>query len=404
MLVGVDVASVDRVAALVRRSPRFAARVFTDQEQRDCSMREERWASTWAAKEATRKLFAAAGAAMPAFIDVEVLRSAGTPPRLRVRNSGTDIALSLSHDAGLAAAVVASDGLLRADNQDTVHDILLPARPDDGHKGTFGRVLVIAGSRGFTGAPVLTALGAARGGAGLITLCVPESIYTIVAGRVLEVMPMPIPDAGSGVLQKDGSGALADQIAKSDAVVIGPGLGTAPDTADALLSLLPTLRCPAVADADALNIVAERGFDWRSAQDVVITPHPTEMARLVRSETAVVQQDRAGVATSYARDHGVTVVLKGSGTVVAAPDGRTYVDPHHVVALATGGTGDVLAGLVGAMLAQGLDGFDAAVAAVTIHAHAGLRVQAKRGRAGGLASDVLDELPAAQEQLRRYLL
>jgi NAD(P)H-hydrate epimerase len=124
------------------------------------------------------------------------------------------------------------------------------------------------------------------------------------------------------------------------------------------------------------------------------------MARLAHLETAAVQGDRLATATSYARKHGVVVVLKGSNTVVAAPDGRVHVDEHRVVALATGGTGDVLAGLCGAMAAQGLDGFEAAVAAVTVHAEAGLRVQAVRGRAGALASDLLEELPAAQERLR----
>jgi NAD(P)H-hydrate epimerase len=145
--------------------------------------------------------------------------------------------------------------------------------------------------------------------------------------------------------------------------------------------------------------------DWRrSGQPLVLTPHPAEMGRLARIATREVQADREGVARRYAAERGVVVVLKGAHTVVAAPDGRLHVDAHPgIVALASGGTGDVLAGLVGALLATGLDPFDAAVAGVTVHAEAGTWVQRERGRAGALASDLLDALPAAQERLRRAL-
>jgi hydroxyethylthiazole kinase-like uncharacterized protein yjeF len=404
MLVGVDVVSVERIATVVERNPRFIARVYTPRERADCSGRPQRLASTWAAKEAVRKLHAAAAETIPAFSRIEVVRSAGRPPRLRVHGADIRISLSLSHDAGIAAAVVAFENAEDLAPLHLAEVVRLPDRPDDGHKGTFGRVLVIAGSRGFTGAPVLAGLGAARGGAGLVTLCVPEAIYSIVATRCLEVMPLPLPDAGSGALRPEMLEALEDPIAKADSVVIGPGVGRALETGDAIVTLVGSLPCPAVVDADALNIVAEREVAWRrGGSPIVITPHPAEMGRLARLETAVVQSDRERVATSYAREHGVTVVLKGSGTIVASPDGRTFVDSHRVVALATGGTGDVLAGLLGALIAQGLDLFDAAVAAVTIHAEAGLRVQALRGRAGALASDVIEALPAAQERIRRAL-
>ncbi len=157
-------------------------------------------------------------------------------------------------------------------------------------------------------------------------------------------------------------------------------------------------------DADALNIVAASGFDWKlTRQTNVVTPHPAEMGRLAAMTTDAVQADRVGTAERYAQQHGVVVVLKGAETVVAAPGMPTHVDHHSVVALATGGTGDVLAGLIGSMLAQGLAPRDAAVAGVSIHAEAGLMVQARRGRAGALASDVIDALPAAQERLRRAL-
>ena len=405
MHVGVDVASIDRVAAVVSRSPRFVARVYTDAEQRDCAGKAMRWATTWAAKEAVRKLMAAAGSAMPAFRAVEVVRSDTYGPRVRIAGRDTDIALSLSHESGLGVAVAAMAPGDVATALDTVPvDLVLPARPDDAHKGTFGRVLVIAGARGYTGAPQLAALGAARSGAGLVTVCVPESIYAVVAARCLEVMPAPLPDRGVGVLTSEALETLEERLATADAVVLGPGVGRAYETAVVVARLIERLPCPAVVDADALNIAAAQPVDWRSSgQPVVLTPHPAEMGRLAGVETAVVQAERERTARDYAQAHGVTVVLKGAQTVIAAPDGRIHTDSHRVVALASGGTGDVLAGVIGGLLAQGLDPVAAAIAGVNVHAIAGMRVQAKRGRAGGLASDVLDELPQAQEQIRRAL-
>ena len=404
MLVGVDVTSIERVGAAVARNPRFIARIYTPHEQSACAGKPQRWASSWAAKEAVKKLYSSGGDAMPAYRDIEVVRSRGRPPRIRVRGEETNIALSLTHDAGVAIAVAVRRGRGGTERPDLPEGLRLPDRPDDGNKGTFGRVVVVAGARGYTGAPQLAAMGAARGGAGLVRVCVPEGIYAIVAAHSLEVMPVPLPDGGAGVLSRDALGTLQEHLRTADAVVIGPGIGRAQETENLLFEVLRSLPSPAVVDADALNLVAARQFDWHAcAQPVVITPHPAEMARLAGLETAVVQSDRTGLARSYARDHGVIVVLKGAETVVASPAGKVHVDTHRVVALATGGTGDVLAGLIGSLLAQGLDAFDAAVAGVTIHAEGGLIVQARRGRAGGLASDLLEALPAAQERIRQAM-
>ncbi|MBV8527183.1 MAG: NAD(P)H-hydrate dehydratase [Candidatus Dormibacteraeota bacterium] len=405
MILGVDVASIARIEQALQRHPRFADRIFTAAEQRYCGAKAERWASRWAAKEAVRKLYGSARAyPLPWMHEIEVVRGGGAP-RLRVRGADTSIALTLTHDAGVAIAVVAAESLADATVRLTAPPgMVLAARPDDGNKGTFGRVVVVAGARGFTGAPQLAALGAARGGAGLVTLCVADGIYPIVAGRMLEVMPAPLPDSGTGTLTSEGLDAVREHAQGASALVIGPGLGRAPATVDAVLTILRTLPCPTVVDADGLNIAAASDFDWHQApHPVVLTPHPAEMARLLHSDTQSVQRDRQTVAVQFARERNVVLVLKGAETVIAAPDGRVHVDSHRVVALASGGTGDVLAGLLGSMLAQGLDPFDAAVAAVTVHANAGLLVEARRGRAGAIASDVIDALPEAQERLRRAI-
>jgi NAD(P)H-hydrate epimerase len=281
----------------------------------------------------------------------------------------------------------------------------LPARPAAAHKGTFGTVVVIAGAVGTAGAAVLAGRGAARAGAGLVRVCVPDGVFPTVATLCLELMAHPLGESGTSWLDAAGVAALRQtHLPVADAAVIGPGLGRAPATQAALLELLTSLTVPTVVDADALNLAAAARFDWRSCPaPLVLTPHPAEMARLAGLSTAEVQADRAGLAAGFAAEHGVTLVLKGAETVVAAPDGRLHVDRHQTVALATGGTGDVLSGVCGAMLAAGLDGFDAAVAAVTIHAEAGCLVEAERGRAGAVAGDVVEMLPAAQERLRRAL-
>jgi hydroxyethylthiazole kinase-like uncharacterized protein yjeF len=333
-----------------------------------------------------------------------VVRRRGGAPQVHVRGVPTDIALSLTHDGGLAIAVAVDRGPRRRTLPAPPDGLVLADRPEDGHKGTFGRVLVIAGSKAFTGAPRLAAMGAARGGAGLVEVCIPEAIHAIVAAGCLEVMPTALPDAGTGTLHLDAVPTVRERLRGADALVVGPGLGRAPEKVSALLEILVRLPCPAVVDADALNIIAASGFDWRSSgQTNIATPHPAEMGRLAGMATEAVQADRLGTAERYAREHGVVVVLKGAETVVAASGFPTHVDRHHIVALATGGTGDVLAGLIGSMLAQGLGPRDAAVAGVSIHAQAGLMVQARRGRAGALASDVIDTLPAAQELLRAAL-
>lgn len=408
--IGVDITSIQRIAGVLQRRPRFAEKIFTATERRRCGAKIERFASRWAAKEAVKKLCGSRGVPIPTYRSIEVVNRRGGAPMIRIGGMDTDIALTLTHDAGLAIAVAATadDGLWGAPALPPPPGLRLPERPADGHKGTFGTVTLIAGSPGTAGAAVLAALGAARGGAGKVRLCVPDAIYATVAPMCLEVMAQALPadeNGTTGLGRRAVAGLLEMQLGDASAVVVGPGLGRDPGTEMALADLLPAITtAPLVVDADGLNIAAAQGFDWhRCNRPVVITPHPAEMARLVGTDIGAVQGDRDGVASRYATQCGVVVVLKGAGTVVAAPDGRSHVDGHRTVALATGGTGDVLAGLCGAMLAGGLDVFDAAVAAVTIHAEAGCIVESQRGRAGGLAGDVVDALPVAQERLRRTL-
>jgi hydroxyethylthiazole kinase-like uncharacterized protein yjeF len=407
--VGVDVATVSRVAAVAERRRRFLQRIYTSRERARCEGHPERLATRWAAKEAVKKLLGSLGEyPLPLYKEIEVVNRRGGAPAALVRGVDRGIALTLTHERDLAIAVatlvVAEDPLSLPPAAPLPEGLELPPRPAEGHKGTFGTVVVVAGAYGFTGAAYLSSMGAARGGAGLIRVCVPQAIYAVLAGKCVEVMAHPLPDGGRGAFGDESLDELRrEHLPHADALVIGPGLGQHAPTQHAVVELLHTLPRPSVVDADGLNIAAAHDVDWgRSGQPIVVTPHPAEMGRLAGIDTAAVQADRLGVARRFARERGVVVVLKGAHTVVAAPDGRVWTDAHEgIVALAGGGTGDVLAGLLGAMLAGGLDPFAASVAAVTVHAEAGVAVQRERGRAGALASDLLDALPAAQERLRR---
>ena len=277
---------------------------------------------------------------------------------------------------------------------------LLPTRDPDGHKYTFGRVVCVAGSHDYLGAALLTVTGAARGGAGVVTLAVPHWMWPVVAGRVPEVVTLALWGDENGVdLEAD---RAFDDIAakKPNALVVGPGLLQTDGYRSLLLTLLRTPGEPMVIDGGGLTLLASSP-DWAVSirRPCVLTPHAGEFARLTGAEVPRVDDARLSRALKAAKDYGQTVVLKGPRTVVAAADGRAAVAPFANAALATAGSGDVLAGLIGALLAQGVHPFDAACLGVYLHGRAGERLSMRLGNAGVLASDIAQELPATRHEL-----
>lgn len=306
-----------------------------------------------------------------------------------VEHTGLLAIVDIGIPAAAVAAVAPRTALLEA--QDVGR--LLRPRGGDTHKGTYGHVLVVAGARGKTGAALLACEAAARSGAGLTTLAVPAALQELVEARVREVMTTALPDGdGGGAALGDGH-ALDAATAGKAAVVCGPGLGVTDDTRALVGHLVRRCAQPLVLDADALNAVAGTGVLRGRIGPTVVTPHPGEMARQLGTDTATVQADRLGAARRLARDQGVTVVLKGARTIVANPDGSAAICPTGNPGMASGGMGDVLSGVVGALLAQGLDAPDAAALAVFAHGLAGDGVARRRGQVGLLARDVLEELP-----------
>jgi NAD(P)H-hydrate epimerase len=277
----------------------------------------------------------------------------------------------------------------------------MPDRPAESNKGTFGTVVVVAGSPEFPGAAILCALGALRGGAGKVKAL---SSGAGVASAPPELIRVPVSSSGASL----GSQAIRDAKAALDsaqAVVCGPGLGQSPATGDLLRELFEVsqaARWGLVLDADALNVCAsDSELRQLIPHRTVLTPHPLEAARLAGVEVAGIEGNRQGAAQALARELGAVLVLKGAGTVVADPKGRSWVDDHATSALATGGTGDVLAGLIAALLAQGLEPFEAARSGVFLHGEAGTRLARLRGRAGILASEVADSFVEVAEAVRR---
>jgi NAD(P)H-hydrate epimerase len=276
----------------------------------------------------------------------------------------------------------------------------LPTRPSVAHKGNFGRVLIIAGSRGMTGAASLAGEAALRSGAGLVTVAVPETLHDIMEVKLTEAMTIPLPDTGSGSLSREALQHILRILKNMDVLAIGPGLSQAPETITLVRELIPSIKIPFVLDADALNALAgEVGILSKLQAPAVITPHPGEMARLMGSAPKDVQEDRIGSAVKAATSWNVVTLLKGSRTVVAAPDGAVYINPTGNPGMATGGSGDVLTGIIASLIAQGLKPVRAAAAGAYLHGLAGDLAVREKGMMGLIAGDIISALPAASKEL-----
>ena len=276
-----------------------------------------------------------------------------------------------------------------------IRQLFVP-RPVDSNKGLYGHVLVVGGSFGKSGAPAMAGLGSYRSGAGLVTVAVPKSALVAVASVRPELMTEPVEETANGWLRFSESGPLLELAKKMTVLAIGPGLGTGDDPVRLVKTLYEQAAIPAVVDADALNALAS---DLPYTSKIrILTPHPGEMGRLIRKPVKEVQADRIGNAERLAASSGATVVLKGDRTVIAFPDGETWINPTGSPSMATGGTGDVLTGMVAGLVAQHPKDWKRAVlAAVWLHGRCG-ELGAKRwGEESMLATDLLEHAPRGDE-------
>jgi NAD(P)H-hydrate epimerase len=284
------------------------------------------------------------------------------------------------------------------------HDVAaqLPARRADTHKGTYGHVLVVAGSPGKTGAGALASVAALRTGAGLVSFALPHTLNAAMEAKLTEVMTIPLPEPEPGVLGGEATKRLIAWLEGKSALILGPGIGTHPETVRCVHEVLRQVRLPTVLDADGLNALVtapERTGDMRAA--LVLTPHPGELARLRHTTTAAIQADRLAAAQAAAHACQAVVVLKGAHTVIAEPEGTLYINLTRNPGMATAGSGDVLSGMIGALLGQGCPASMAARLAVYTHGLAGDLAAATCGQRSLTAGDLVETLPRAFQQLEQ---
>ena len=272
-------------------------------------------------------------------------------------------------------------------------------RNPNSHKGDYGHVLVLAGSRGKEGAAGLTALAVLRSGAGLCTLALPTSCQKAV--HPMEVMTAPLPETANGTLSLQAKEPFLDLLKDKSALAIGPGITTDPETVALIGEILPLIQCPLVLDADALNAISSHK-DWleKLKPETVLTPHPKEMSRLTGVSTQEIQRNRVATAAQFATEHSLTLVLKGSPTLIALADGSVTINPTGNAGMATGGSGDVLTGIIAGLMAQGLAPCSASIAGSYIHGQAGDHFAETESQTTLIAGDLLRCLP---ESLKRIL-
>ncbi len=279
---------------------------------------------------------------------------------------------------------------------------LFKPRSRTAHKGSYGHALIVAGSTGKSGAAAMAANSAMRSGAGLVTLAVPASIHSILEIKTTEAMTVPLADSGSGALSEMAFAEIETLLSGRNVLAIGPGLALAAGTISLVRKIVATVSMPLVLDADGLNAFAGEPslFSASPSLALVLTPHPGEMARLAGITTAEVESDRLAIACKFASDYNVYLILKGARTVIASPDGRVAINLSGNPGMASGGMGDVLTGVLTALLAQGYEPFSACCLAVYCHGLAADMAAAEKGETGLIATDVQEMLPYAFKMIR----
>ena len=281
---------------------------------------------------------------------------------------------------------------------------VFPRRKPDTHKGDYGHIFILAGSLGFSGAAILCANSAMRSGAGLVTLGLPESLCDIAAKRVfLEVMLKPLPQTKEKALSLSAYPRISEFAKNADVLALGPGLSRNPQTQKLIRRIISTIHKPMVIDADALNALAGHLDILRLNPNLkILTPHPGEFSRLAGQSTAYIQKNRETLAKRFACDYNIILVLKGHHTVVASAD-KVYVNKTGNPGMATAGSGDVLTGIISALLGQGLDGWTAAKTGAYLHGLAGDLAAKEKTQAALIASDIIDHIPEGIKKLRKQL-
>lgn len=403
--VGTDIVEISRFSDM-ENLELFKKHTFTSRERAYFDNRKnqcESIAGAFAAKEAFSK-YMGSGFRGFGLKDVEVLHDELGKPYICFLGRKIDADVSISHSRTAAVAVVCGEGISVGGKNADLHKsyrMLLPKRSAEMHKGDCGRVLVVAGSVGMVGAACLCAQSALRCGSGLVTLATAECSQPVAAAKLTEVMTLPL-KCKDGFISVEASKQIEKRLENCDVCAIGPGMGASDGTAEAVKAALKS-GVPCVVDADALNVLAaDMSVLAEHKGEVVLTPHPGEMARLLKTSSQEVENDREAAAVRLAKEYGVVVLLKGHRTVIAAPSGEVHINSTGNGGMASGGMGDVLTGVIASFIGQGVKPFEAAVLGAFLHGLAGDMAADKIGEFGLIAGDVVDELPYAIRQLEGF--
>lgn len=275
-------------------------------------------------------------------------------------------------------------------------DNLIAKRNDNSHKGTYGRVAIIAGSRGMTGAPFLSSQGALRTGSGLVYTIIPESLETVMSIKLTEAIIRPIKDKDTGHFLKDSIEPIIKEVKEMDCIALGPGIGVDKDRIQLVSEIIRDIKVPMVVDADGINCIAENIEILNQGKGpIIITPHPGEMARLLNKDIQQIEKNRQYYSQYISEKYNIIVVLKGNKTIVTSPEGQTYINKTGNPGMATAGSGDVLTGIIASLLGQRLDPFDAAKLGVYLHGLAGDITRDRLGEYGMIANDIIEAIPYA---------
>ncbi|RKD30068.1 NAD(P)H-hydrate dehydratase [Thermohalobacter berrensis] len=411
---GVDIVKIDRIKKIIDKGKGFIERIYSDREKKYLEKRQyniKTIAGLFAAKEAVSKVLGT-GIRGFSFKDIEVIHDELGKPYIKLKGKAYEYALnkgiknihiSISHDTDYAIAFALAEGIENKEcfNKTTI-DILnkgkisniIPQRKKESHKGTYGRVAVIAGSIGMSGAAYLTSMAALKSGSGLVYSLVPKSISHILELKATEVIVKPLHDNNTGHLLKENFYKIDNFVENMDVIAVGPGLGVDNERIELIRNLLLTTDKPIVLDADGINCVSKDKNILKKRKGItVITPHPGELSRLLDKSIDDIQSDRINYAKYTSEEYGVITVLKGNNTIVTNPKGELYINPTGNPGMATAGSGDVLTGVITSFIGQGIESMDAAIAGVFIHGLAGDLASKIKGEYGITATDILENIP-----------
>ncbi|MEG2380242.1 MAG: NAD(P)H-hydrate dehydratase [Oscillospiraceae bacterium] len=396
---GIDIEEVNRFSSMTNID-KFLRRVFTTKEieyfDKNNSHRFESIAAHYCAKEAVSKFF---GTGVRGFSlkDIEVKHDALGKPYVMFKNMKINASLSLSHTKTAACAIVIGDDMENYISEYlkySEYSHLLPKRADDANKGDCGRVFIVAGSVGLTGAACLAAMGSLRMGSGLVTVGTPKTVQTVVSTKLTEAMTVPL-EENNGIISKLAIPKILEFLKKSDVCVFGMGVGKSPDFLEILKAMLSE-NIPLLIDADGINALSENIDILKNKKcKVVLTPHPGEMSRLTGLEVAEIQQNREKIASDFASEYDVVLLLKGSDTVIASPSGAMHINKTGNSGMASGGMGDVLSGIIGSCIGQNMSVYNSAVFGAFIHGLAGDFAAKEYGKLSMIATDLIENLPHA---------